>query len=241
MCTVTLIARRYGYALGMNRDEQLTRPAGLPPARRSCDSRTALYPSEPTGGTWIGVNDAGITFALINWYAVTAHVRDNPLSRGQIPIATFATTSPAQAEAALSALPLRRVNPFRLIGVFPGSSAVVEWKWNLHQLTRRKHPWRAATWISSGYDEPGAQRTRGTVFRAALRQRSAGTADWLRRLHRSHRPETGPYCHCMHRADAATVSYTEILVTPTTATLSYTPGAPCCAAPRAPARLRIDL
>jgi len=31
MCTVTFIARRNGYVLGMNRDEKLTRAAGLPP------------------------------------------------------------------------------------------------------------------------------------------------------------------------------------------------------------------
>ena len=33
MCTVTFIARQKGYCLGMNRDEKLTRPTGLPPKK----------------------------------------------------------------------------------------------------------------------------------------------------------------------------------------------------------------
>lgn len=230
MCSVTLIARRNGYALGMNRDEQCTRVAARPPMRQQCGEHTAFFPTEPGGGTWLGMNDVGVTFALINWYAVTAHAPGKAVSRGEIPRAALATDSPDQALTALRQLPLPRINPFRLIGVFLAPRIVVEWRWNLRQLTRLEHPWCAATWISSGYDEPGAQQTRGKIFRAALCQRSAGTVDWLRRLHRSHRPETGPYCHCMHRADAATVSYTEVLVTPAVATLRYTPGAPCCTA-----------
>ncbi len=238
MCTVTLIARRHGYALGMNRDEQLTRPVACPPSRRQCGPRTAILPSEPGGGTWIGVNDTGVTFALINWYSVTRRVAGKALSRGEVPLAVLATDSPTQAEETLESLALRRVNPFRLIGVFPARSAVVEWRWDLRTLTRHEHPWRTATWISSGHDESRAQRTRGGVFRAALRQRSAGTVDWLRRLHRSHRPETGPYCHCMHRADAATVSYTEVQFRRAAITVRYTPDAPCSCSSLSPLRFR---
>ena len=66
MCTVTLVAQRNGYVLGMNRDEKLSRVAALPPKAFRLGHRTALFPSEPSGGTWIGVNDAGVTLALIN-------------------------------------------------------------------------------------------------------------------------------------------------------------------------------
>jgi hypothetical protein len=190
------------------------------------------------------VNDSGITFALINWYAEPARVSGKTVSRGQIPRAALTTDTPDETHAALSQLPqlpLPRVNPFRLIGVFPATHTAVEWRWNLHAFTRNDHRWQSATWISSGHDETGAQSVREKIFRAAHCQSSAGTVDWLRRLHRSHRPERGPYCHCMHRADAATVSYTEIFVTPVAATMRYTPGPPCCAAPLAPSRLRLDL
>jgi len=55
------LARRNGCALGVNRDEKLTRVAALPPSRLLLGGRTIVCPSEPNGGTWIGVNDAGAT------------------------------------------------------------------------------------------------------------------------------------------------------------------------------------
>jgi hypothetical protein len=231
MCTVTFIARRNGYVLGMNRDEKLTRPAGLPPRRWHLHGRTILAPSEPSGGTWIGVNDTGSAIALINWYSIDARVTRNAFSRGEVVRSCLPAATPATVEDTLAGLPLKRVNPFRLIGIFPADRAVIEWRWNLHLLERRGHAWSTTPWISSGFDEPGAQQTRGKVFREALRQKSAGSLHWLRCLHSSHAPERGPYSHCMHRPDAATVSYSEVCVADQEATMRYTPGAPCCTAP----------
>jgi hypothetical protein len=71
---------------------------------------------------------------------------------------------------------------------------------------------------------------RSRNFGEALRQASAGSTEWLRRLHRSHSPKRGPYSTCMHRDDAATVSYTEVVVSRHGATMGHTPGAPCCTA-----------
>ncbi len=239
MCTVTFIARHAGYALGMNRDEKCARAEGLPPRVTHVDGRSILAPSESSGGTWVGVNDAGTTLALINWYAVKAAVEVRPVSRGEVVRRALASDCPAAVAAVISGLPLVRVNPFRLIGVFPNTKVVVECRWNLRRLERREHPWRTQTWISSGFDEPGAVRTRGKVFREAGRQRSAGSIDWLRRLHRTHRPEAGPYSTCMHREDAATVSYTEVIVSRREARMRYAPGAPCCVALRPALRLRL--
>src|SRR5258708_4187482 len=84
MCTVSFIARKNGYALAMNRDEKLTRAAGLPPKLRKVDGRAVLCPSEPGGGTWIALNHSGATLALINWYSVGAHVKIDAISRGEV-------------------------------------------------------------------------------------------------------------------------------------------------------------
>ncbi|MGH8246245.1 MAG: NRDE family protein [Gammaproteobacteria bacterium] len=240
MCTVTFIARRNGYALGMNRDEKRARVAALPPARHRLDNRDALFPSEPNGGAWIGVNDAGATLALVNWYAVPACVAGRAVSRGEVVRSALVADSPGLTDKVLGELPLGRVNPFRLVGVFPADHAVVEWRWNLRRLERLDHAWQTNTWISSGFDEPGAQQTRGKVFCEALRQKSAGSVDWLRRLHRSHRPACGPYSTCMHREDAATVSYTEVTVSTCAATMRYLAGAPCCDLPVSVHQLEIN-
>jgi hypothetical protein len=113
--------------------------------------------------------------------------------------------------------------------VFMAKREVVEWSWDLRRLQRVDHPWETNTWISSGFDEPGAQSIRGRTFRRAQRQASAGTVEWLGRLHRSHKPARGPYSICMHREDATTVSYTEIRVSGASLTMRYLPTAPCCA------------
>jgi hypothetical protein len=227
MCTVSFIARRRGYLLAMNRDEQLARAPGLPPAIILTSGRKVVRPSEPGGGTWIAANDAGLTFALINWYFVKARVQKNPVSRGSIVNCVSAQSSPAAAGKILAGLPLKRTNPFRLIGVFPATKEIVEWRWDLRRLATKNHPWRTQQFISSGFDEPKAQRVRNLIFRLAMRQKTAGTLSWLRRLHRSHTPVRGPFSTCMHRADAATVSCTEVSVSSGGAMMRYHAGAPC--------------
>ena len=131
MCTVTFLARRNGYCLGMNRDEKRTRVAGIPPTLRRVNGRSVLCPAEPGGGTWIALNDAGATLALINWYSVTAHVKTNPVSRGEVVNAVSAAGSPVEVNAALAKLPLKRINPFRLVTVFPTTQEIAEWRWDL--------------------------------------------------------------------------------------------------------------
>lgn len=227
MCTVTFSPRKRGYALAMNRDEKLTRAIGLPPSKKMIHGHTIITPSEPGGGTWIAVNDFGVTFALINWYSITDHVKNEVVSRGKVVNVLSEAGRPALVAAILSQLPLGRINPFRLLGIFPAANKISEWRWDLEKLVRKNCQWKLQQWISSGFDEPTAQRERGKIFRHALKQKSAGSLDWLRRLHRSHSPQTGPFSICMHREDAATVSYTEVAVTPNKAVMHYHAGTPC--------------
>lgn len=227
MCTVTIIARRNGYYLGMNRDEKLTRPAGLTPRKRIVNGRTVLCPSERTGGTWIALNKGGVSFGLINWYSVTNRVERDTISRGEVVKSVSASESPHEAEIDMRKLALLRINPFRLIGVFPAWKSIVEWRWNLERLVRIKRPWKTQQWVSSCFDELKAQKARGNVFRAALRRSSRGSLGWLHQLHRSHSPRCGPFSTCMHRSDAATVSYTEITVSGNHGGMNYHAGPLC--------------
>jgi hypothetical protein len=227
MCTVTFLPGRKGYRLGMNRDEKLTRAKGLPPQPITEAGHTFIAPTEPGGGTWIGLNDRGVCLALINWYSINRHATSKTVSRGEIIPSARRATGGETVDIILAKLPLKRINPFRLIGVFPACQTIIEWRWDLKRLTRMNHPWRAQQWISSGFDEPAAQRIRGRTFAIACRQKTFGSLEWLRRLHRSHSPAPGPFSTCMHREDAATVSYTEVSVSQFTGILRYHAGAPC--------------
>src|SRR5215470_16366131 len=70
MCTLSIIPAEQGYLAGMNRDELLTRSPALPPATRHRNGMDALYPVEPSGGTWIACNCRGNLLALLNWNEV---------------------------------------------------------------------------------------------------------------------------------------------------------------------------
>ena len=59
------------------------------------------------------------------------------------------------------------------------------------------------------------------------RAADALSLDWLRRLHRSHEPEPGPFTVCTHREDAGTLSYTEIVVTARDIAMNHSPSSPC--------------
>jgi len=219
--------RKTGYCLGMNRDEKLTRPEGLPPMLKVVNGRRVICPSEPGGGTWIALNDSSVSLALINWYSVPARVENSPISRGEVVNSTSRAENPKQLEAVLSTLALERMNPFRLIGIFPAFCQITEHRWDLKTLERNRCRWQPQQWISSGFDEPAAQRERSRTFRQALEQESVGSLSWLRRLHRSHVPGKGPFSTCMHRPDAATVSYAEILVQGRNTALRYCTSSPC--------------
>ncbi len=123
MCSVTFWPRRGGYIVGMNRDESLARVRGLPPARADAGEVHVLHPREPAGGTWISVNDRGVAFALVNWYAITARAPRPVVSRGEVVAAMRAALTSAGAGDRFGRLGLARMDPFRLIGFFPRGTA----------------------------------------------------------------------------------------------------------------------
>ncbi|MBX3734557.1 MAG: NRDE family protein [Verrucomicrobiae bacterium] len=227
MCSVTFWPKGRNYRLAMNRDELRSRVAALPPSVHEVYGRRVLHPREPGGGTWINLNDAGITLALVNGYAETARAPAPVASRGGVVLAARTADQPDQVTVLVGALPLAQMNPFRLIGIFPGTGTVHEWRWNRVALTARSHPWAPRQWISSGFDEAGARRARSGVFQRCREAADAGSEAWLHRLHASHEPMRGPYSTCMHRADAATVSYTEIESFHGRQVMRYRSGSPC--------------
>jgi hypothetical protein len=227
MCSVSFIPNSLGILLGMNRDESLLRPRARPPEVFTCDGRTALYPTERTGGSWVGVNDAGLAVALINWYAVARVPGSGGVSRGIVVPLLLAASGVGEVRETIAALPRDGMAPFRALIFAQRERMVREFRWDQRTLAELPHAWEAQHWFSSGCDESRAQRERGRIARAASRKPRAGSLPWLRRLHASHEPASGPFCFCMHREDAATVSYTEVEVNGRAATMRYYDGPPC--------------
>jgi len=123
------------------------------------------------------------------------------------------------------------VRPFRLIAIASSEKRISEFRWNLQRLTRSNHEWRPQHWFSSGFDELRAERERAKVCESAGVNSAGYSLSWLRRLHRSHVPKRGAFSICMHRADARTVSYTEVTVSKRRATMRYKSGPSCSNGP----------
>ena len=223
MCTVSFVPTITGFLLAMNRDEKRWRVAALPPIAFQIGCRRVLYPREPSGGTWLAVNDAGICLALINWHQIDRQPAGEIRTRGDIVPNLIRVTDCKAAGRKLEQMSLRKRRPFRLIMIDPGERGLTEWQWDLKTLNRLRHPWEKRHWYSSGYDEREAEKLRG----ALCDSRSFRTVASLRSLHASHLPERGPYSICMHRPDAATVSYSEVTVSARRIAMSYQAGAPC--------------
>lgn len=227
MCTVSVVTRKNGYVLAMNRDEQVARgERALAPAISAHGAISSVMPCESSGGTWVAGNSAGVSLALLNWHIPTTVGREQR-SRGLIIPELIRFTSQAAMQGALEAGKLATTRPFRLVGVFPGTREICEWRWNTEALQVRWFDWRPNHWFSSGLGDAAALEQRTLAVGRAWKQSAAGSAAWLRRLHRSHRAQPRELAICVHRQGVGTVSYTELTVTPSAVRCRYAAGTPC--------------
>jgi len=231
MCTLSVIPRDNGYLVGFNRDERITRGAGLPPAVREVAGAKAICPTDGDGGTWIGACEHSVTLALLNWNDVTSQALSTKKSRSRgllIPALIGSSTLPA-LQAALGDLNVAGILPFRLVGVFPLEERIGEWRWNSVQIEFVLHRWEARHWFSSSLSDSQAESLRGAACRDAWSQPDAGSPSWLRRLHASHTDPRGEFSMCVHRPEVRTLSYSEIDCTSTKLRMEHSTGSPCLA------------
>ncbi len=232
MCTLSLIARNNGYLLAMNRDEKIERGTGEFPRTHLLNGISVIYPSDGAAGTWISVNSYGNTIALLNSNAVLSNSLHctKTRSRGQI-IPTLGTSSSmTELNQELGVLDLKGILPFRLVGVFPSEKAIVEWHWDSGHFGFQAHGWELRHWFSSSLSDQEAGNLRGAVCRDAQHESDAGSIGWLRRLHASHVGGPGPFSLCVHRQDAATLSYSEVTCAPELVQMTHLRGSPCTSA-----------
>jgi hypothetical protein len=227
MCTVSFIPNTKGFYLGMNRDESRLRSIALQPEAHATTYGVSIYPSEPSGGTWIGINDSGLCLALINWHKVPTRPVHEVVSRGIVVKELIQSLASGDLSSLIRDLPIEAMPPFRLIAISLRESLIREFRWDQNRLTTVGQRWVASHWFSSGLDEHQAEVTRAAVCRQKWNESDAGELAWLRRLHASHLPDRGGFSICMHREDSCTVSYTEVVFQGGWGTMGYHPGSLC--------------
>jgi hypothetical protein len=228
VCTLSWAPLPGGYALAMNRDERRTRAPGTAPARRILDGLAVLCPTDgEAGGTWISVNQRGLSLALLNRYEDTPHdAPDDPVSRGLLVMDLAAAGDPVEVETALRSRELGRYRPFTLACVAPLlAPRLFEWDGRALLVLELATP--GLLRASSGADQAAAERERARLFRMAGDRPGGLTPERLAELHKSHLPERGALSVCMHREDAVTVSSTLITVTQESVALRMLEGSPC--------------
>lgn len=228
MCTLTFVPTEDGYVAGMNRDEKLTRPRAVRPKRFDFPRATALFPSENSGGTWIGCNSHGNLLALLNWNDVEPRSDGKSLrSRGVLIPELIGGGDLADTHARYAQVDVSGLLPFRLVGAFLRESLIMEWRWDGLRRQEFKFAWAKQHWFSSSVSDALAQRERGRACEKAEGEGSLELVSWVRNLHRSHDPVPGPFSICVHREDAASVSYSEVRCSRKSVSMSYRSGSPC--------------
>lgn len=116
MCTVIAawqVWPEWPLVIAANRDELLERPAAPPAVRRIGGARLLAPLDLRAGGTWIGLNGAGVVAALTNRMRVPP-CRDRR-SRGEVVPALLAAGGAQPAARIARALQPRDYNPFHLL------------------------------------------------------------------------------------------------------------------------------
>ncbi|MHC4429589.1 MAG: NRDE family protein [Planctomycetota bacterium] len=235
MCTLTWHDASDGYQIFFNRDERRERKPEMPPAIRRCGDTRFVAPLDGDHhGTWIAVNEYGLSVCLLNGFpAAGARDREEYTSRGRLPMTAIGQRSTAGVATWLRTVDLARYRPFVLVVFEPENIGLLaQWSGvSIDVVAGRPHE---QPLVSSSFYTEQVRRSRTAVFRDLMRPGSALSATHLE-FHRSHRPSAGPHSPCMHRDEAATVSFSRIDVCLERVCFHYAPNSPCRGLPDGPA------
>lgn len=222
MCTASWLISDNGYQVFFNRDELKTRKQAKPPARKEHHNIRYLAPIDSdAGGTWISVNEFGITLCLLNNYTNSQSLNDAKyLSRGQIISSMAHLGCLSKLVTRLKQVSLTSFKPFNLLMFEPGKDPCrLAWDGQQQQFYRNTN----MPITSSSFKTEEVLKSRLNQ----LSDKHKCSEDQLIAFHHSHIPEKSARSVCMHRDEASTVSYSRIRVCDKNIIFEYKDGPPC--------------
>ena len=225
MCTVSVVPRADGFRLACNRDERRTRAAASAPRLHRTGVRHALWPVDPeSGGTWIGVNDAGLAMVLLNRHPLESPGCTPTHSRGvlipRLLGAARLETAVARARAVLGPSGEHpRFEPFTLVMIQRHDVATVDYCGGTMTIGRRRLT-RPLMFTSSSLGDALVEEARRRLF-ASLVESNRRSLAAQAKFHRHRWPDRPHISVRMARVDAATVSHTTIDVCGETIAIRY--------------------
>jgi len=137
VCTVSWLRTSDGYHLLCNRDERRARQRALPPFLQHRRRVRCISPKDVDGGgSWIAVNEAGLTFCLLNRYACgecCGQTKTDYRSRGLLLMELVDCQSVAEVQTRISRFNLEEFQPFTLVVLSPVKPALL-CSWESHNL-----------------------------------------------------------------------------------------------------------
>ena len=231
MCTVSWLPTQDGYELFFNRDELRTRQPAQPAALHTLNGVRYLAPTDgDKGGTWLGINEYGVTVGLLNRYADPIDRTREYDSRGWLVRDALVCVSPLEVAQFLASQDLTRFPPFTLVTLARFAEPTI-CHWSGQTLWLEPDAAAALPLSSSSFLPAEVTRARQQYFRQLMPNGTPDAAT-LRVFHHSHEPARGAYSVCMHRDDAQTVSFSHIKVTAESVEFAYHDGPPCAAKPQ---------
>ena len=228
MCTVSWIHREDGYLLLFNRDELRTRkPASAPRLDRRNGVAFIAPLDGDQGGSWIAVNQFGLTLCLLNRFDDSAGaIPRDYRSRGLLIRELIDCPKLTMVDQRLSAESMDQYRPFTLVSLFTGQPAMLI-EWTGQETRIESNAERLMPIASSSLLEGNVVLQRKHQFQKMAIEQGGIDANLLFQYHRTHLPERGPASVCMHRPDARTVSLSAVIVTKKMVEFSYHPNSPC--------------
>ena len=230
MCTVSWIHTPKGYHLLSNRDERHTRKPALAPVIQEAGGVRFIAPIDGDhGGSWIAVNQFGITFSLVNRYRCgqcSSETKPKLPSRGLLLTSLADCSSQDDAHSRFDSLNLAAYLPFTVVVLAPGKPSLLL-HWTGCDSLVECNGETAMPLISSSFDPRGVEVYRKRLFNALAAERGGVDLKLLMDFHSSHAPIPSAYSPCMHRENALTVSFSKVTVADGAIEFVYFPIPPC--------------
>ncbi len=216
LCTLTVLRARDALTLTMNRDDMPARPEA-PPRRWGDDGLGFAAPVDcEAGGTWIGVNAAGVAACLLNRYD---DAPKGTRSRGEVAPAALDKNNLSSASAAIEALAHRDYSPFTCLIVSEEGAVRIDWTGaacSKRDLDQRA-PWMMT---SSSWRFEAVSVWRQALFEDML-VRAPPSPTALSNFHCAIRDGEEAWAPMMRRDNAHTKSVTQVILRPGETELRY--------------------
>jgi len=226
VCTASWLKSRDSLHFFFNRDELRTREPASPPAVRGDGDVRWLSPVDGRAhGTWIGATERGLVLALLNRSEGVRPVEAE--SRGLLIPGLIAASDAESLVRQMTARDLGRFAPFRLLALWRTFEDGVVFSWNGDRIEIDQLDADLGLLCSSGLGDARATESRNAVWTRMRDTGAVWTLESHRHFHRDHTPEPSAWSVCVHRPEAATVSFTEVELAPDGIEMRYHAGPPC--------------